>query len=274
MRKTTLYFISAVFFFSGLSVAAQRPSPQPPADQNARQIDQAAPASHDIAARVEALEERYQQAAGFRDTDYILRIQKQYENYYEKAFDTQVLFISLLGAILTVVLWLASRFGYRLFDAQIETKLKATSSELRSDFERTLRAELTALEAKNSELVGQAIADLRTRSAFEFQFSQGLTFLASDSYQAASGHFARALRAYRKGRERRLFPPRRGAKAAADFFMCLQRLDPAKFAEVAAKELAGALFDGMEIELALAALDVAELGPLVRDRARRKQDAE
>src|SRR6266568_3041934 len=105
----------------------------------------------ELETRLSAAEQKAASAA--MEKDYITRIQKQYEAYYEKAFNTQVTIVSTLALFITIVLAIAAKFGFDTFDRRIDTALTEASAQLRTEFNQQLRTELDALRASNAERI-------------------------------------------------------------------------------------------------------------------------
>lgn len=136
--------------------------------------------------RLDATDQKAASAA--MEKDYITRVQKEYEAYYEKAYNTQVWILSILGLILTTLFFLAGRIGFSVFDRRIDSALREASAQLRTEFTQLLEKETKALRESNAaqikELdstlaarIGDLEKDLKARSTFQFRFAQALTVL-------------------------------------------------------------------------------------------------
>jgi hypothetical protein len=211
-------------------------------------------------------------ASAAMEKDYITRVQKQYE-----AFNTQVWILSILGLILTTLFFLAGRIGFSVFDRRIDSALKEASAQLRTEFNQQLRtdletlrqqnsAQLNALEDALSRRITEQEKDLRTRSAYQHSFAQALAFAISGSYATARNQFRSALTIYKHTKPKQLFGKQAGAVTAENLFLTFQHEDKDNFAENAKKELADVLYDGLEDELARAALELTWLAPLLKER--------
>src|SRR5215472_17310724 len=71
--------------------------------------------------RIKRLEERADAAeraasSAAMEKDYITRIQKQYESYYQKVFSTQLWTLGIMGLTLTGVFVLVARFSLNMID--------------------------------------------------------------------------------------------------------------------------------------------------------------
>lgn len=240
------------------------------------------PSQAELEDRVKELEDRQsaaeqKAASAAMEKDYITRVQKQYEAYYEKAFNTQVWILSILGLILTTLFFLAGRFGFGIFDRRIEMALREASAQLRTEFTQMLVKESQALREGNAaqikELdstlaarIGDLEKDLKTRSDFQFQFAQGLAAGADERYANARTNFRFALETYKSGKPRQLFEKKSGALTTHNIFVTLKKEDETNFEENAKKELADELYNDLEDELALAAVDLTWLAPLLKER--------
>ena len=225
--------------------------------------------------RMKTVEEKSDRAA--LEKDYVNRIQKQYEAYYEKAFNTQVTIVSVIALFITIVFGLAARLGFGIFDRSIQQALSKASTDLETKFNQKLDTELQKLREANAtqikqlegslaERINGLEGDLKTRSNYQFQFAQGLAVGADKRHDDARGHFRRALYIYKSGKPRHLFEKETGVGIVRNIFVALEYEDMAKFRENAKKELADKLYNGLEDELALAALRLDGLAPLLKER--------
>jgi len=228
-----------------------------------------------LEARLNDAEQRAASAA--MEKDYITRVQKQYETYYEKAFNTQVWTLSILGIFLTVVLGLAGRIGFGIFDRSIQHALGDASAQLRTEFTQMLGKETQALREANSaqlkaleddlnKRITEQEKDLKTRFDFQYRFVSGLAAGADKRHPDARNRFREALVIYKLSKVRQLIPRESAARAAANIFVSLKNQDEANILENAKKELADALYNDLEGELALAAVDLNWLTPLLKER--------
>jgi hypothetical protein len=211
------------------------------------------------------------------EKDYIIRVQKQYETYYEKAFSAQIWTLTIMGLILTALFVVAGVFSYKTFDRQIDLALRETSAQLRTEFAERLANETNALqEAHASELkvledalkgrIAQQEQDLKLRSNYQFQFAQGIGFLMSKDWTNAIKHFRLALGAFKEGKPRGIFGKQTGNRPAANIFFAIRARDKGKFEDAAKRELELDLYKDLEDELNFAAIEVAELAPLLLER--------
>src|SRR5579863_6581870 len=105
--------------------------------------------------RLDSLEVRQKELGDAVDraalrNDYIEKIQKQYETYYEKAFSTQTQLLTILGIFLTVSLFIGGKLGFRIFDRQIQLEVKSATDGLRLEFETRMNSQLGSLSEKNN----------------------------------------------------------------------------------------------------------------------------
>jgi len=229
----------------------------------------------ELETRLSAAEQKA--ASATMEKDYITRVQKQYETYYEKAFNTQVATLSIIALFITIVFGLAARFGFAIFDRNIQLKLTEASTHLRTEFNQQLRTELDALRASNAaqlkeleaaltKRIGEKEQDLKARSDYQYQLAQGLAAGADGRNYDARSHFRWALATYKSSKHRQLFEKDDGAVAAQNIFVALEREDKANFEKNAKKELADKLYNDLEDELAKAALTLRWLIPLLNER--------
>ncbi|MGC1686994.1 MAG: hypothetical protein WA734_15310 [Candidatus Acidiferrales bacterium] len=237
---------------------AQAQGPAAPAPQDAQQERIAK-----LESRIKALEERNEQAAGFHDTDYILKIQKQYETYYEKAFQTEKDTISTLGliytaisasiaAILALILAIAGRFTLTVFEEKVENAIRKATADLEAKFTNRMTQERTTmLEANQKQLsdttaeltkrMDTLISNVRQRSLFDMHFAQGLTFAHAKNYSVAITEFRGAVRTYLESEEG-LVTKSNCALALSNLFKTLRASDRDKFEANAAIELEEDIF--------------------------------
>lgn len=249
---------------------AQKPSaPQPTEQQKLKE-------------RVDALDSQLKEAQAKADRaaiekDYMTRIQKQYETYYEKAFNTQVTIVSIIALFITIVFGLAAKFGFGVFDRSIQHALSDASASLRTEFTQMLNKETQAIRQANAaqlktledgltERISVQEEDLKTRSDYQFQFVQGVALAAAREYGDARECFRLALKRYKSGKPKQLIPKEGGVIAVRNVFVSLSNEDEANHVENARNELADELYNNLEDELALAATNLLWLGPLLKER--------
>jgi hypothetical protein len=216
-------------------------------------------------------------ASAAMEKDYITRIQKQYETYYEKAFNTQVAILSVIALFITIIFGLVAKFGFGIFDRTIQLNLTEASTKLRTEFAERLAketnelreanlAELKALEDGLSKRLTEQEKDLKTRSDYQFHFVRGLAGAVYKSYADAREVFRAALAIYKSTKPKQLIEKSYGVTCARNIFITIQREDEANFVEKAKKELADELYNDLEDELALVAVDITWLAPLLAER--------
>lgn len=274
MKRKVLNFlvVSLLLVFVGLeaSGASQDPESSPTAAE-AGQLGQRLSA---LESQVESLSEKYEQSAGFRDTEYILRIQQQYQTFYEKVLSTQTYTVWGIGLFLTLLFALGGRFSFRLFDRQIEYTIKGVTGELRRSFDERLATELEALEKKNSEQVSNAVqilaektdqglADLEVRDRAHRLFSQGLIFASLEQHDQSIKNFRNVLELYVTDKGRRAITKPSMVAAIANMARSMRRKDSEKFEENMRKELENHIYRNLNEELALAATDFKQLAALL-----------
>ena len=107
-----------------------------------------------LEARVSTMDERCEQA--YHDTEYVKQMQAGVEAYYEKAFNTQVLTLSIFGLLITVILGLASMFGFGVFDKKIDMEIEKANAKQNTIFEQRLRETTSKLHDDNQSAVAAA----------------------------------------------------------------------------------------------------------------------
>ena len=244
-------------------IATQKPAPPQPTEQQK------------LKERVDALESQLKESQAKADRaamekDYIERIQKEVNAYYERAFATQIAIVSIAALFLAA----AGAFGVNNL---VQSKLTAASATLREEFSKALddrfaqletshAAHLKELEGNLQERISSMGEDLDIRSKFSSWSLQGMAMLGVHQNDDAVNSFRKALNHHVRGKDRRLFSPKGGVPIIANLLLALKRMNPNQFEQAAKKELADPLYDELEVELAIAALEKPELASLIRDR--------
>jgi hypothetical protein len=253
------------------AAAAQKPAALQPADQQK------------LKERVDALESQLKEAQAKADRaaiqkDYIERVEKDTEKYYERAFETQVKFLDWIVILVAAAPLLVGLLSFRAIDRRIQDRLRHASTQLRTEFAERLANETNALqEAHAAELkvleddltkrITEQEQNLKFRSDYQHYFAQALAFAAAGSHGIARDQFRRALMIYKHTRAKHLIDKLGGgAVTAENLFRTFHKEDQAKFRENAKNELADKLYNDLEEELALAALNLDWLAPLVKER--------
>jgi uncharacterized protein YlxW (UPF0749 family) len=257
------------------ATAAAAPAQQKPAPSSPQSQAQLEEHVKELEKRLDAAEQKAGSAA--MEKDYITRVQKQYETYYEKVLSTQSWTLAIFGLILSALLIGASIFSFNVFDSRTKSALDAALAQLRTEFTQLLEKEtktlldandarLKVLETALTEKITELDKDLQIRSRFQFDFAQGLAASAANAYADSRASFRRALKSYKSGKPRNLFKERQGALAVVNLFVAIANEDKPRFQENAREELANNFYDDLEVELALAAVWDTDLAPLVKDR--------
>jgi len=233
--------------------------------------------------RLKKLEERADAAekaasSGVMEKDYITRTQKQYESYYQKVLSTQIWTLGIMGLILTGVFVLVARFSLKMIDEQTKTATAGATVQMRNEYARALAKEVQKLWESNAADVkklketltaqfAQLEQNLKDRSEFQMQFVQalaeGLDERQGDSLRA----FRNALWSYKSGKPRHLIEAKVGATTVRSIFESLRRKHGENHVDRAREELADSFYNGLEEELALAALQSPWLTPLINERS-------
>ena len=205
------------------------------------------------------------------EKDYITRVQKQYESYYEKAFNTQVAIVSTLAVFISIVLWIAARFGFQTFDRRIDTALREISTQLRTEFTQLSAKETQALREANSAQL-KALEDgltkritqqqdLTTRSEEQLQFIQALGFHTNHFWDSAIKHYRHSLVINKVGAPQNIDPKHLLGRIVSNLFEAIRDRDKGKFAEAAKQELKLDLYKDLEDALNFAANGSARARP-------------
>jgi len=233
--------------------------------------------------RLKKLEERADAAekaasSAMMEKDYITRTQKQYESYYQKVLNTQMGTLGIMGLILTGVFVLVARFSLKMIDEQTKTVTAGATIQMRNEYARALAKEVQKLWDSNAAdvkklketLTAQSAElqqNLKDRSDFQMQFVQALAEGLDESKVDLLLSFHNALRTYKSGKSRNLIEAKVGATTARSIFESLRRNHGENYLDRAREELANSLYNGLEEELALAALGSPWLTPLINERS-------
>ena len=232
--------------------------------------------------RIKKLEDRADAAekaatAAAIDKDYITRTQKFYENYYEKILNTQMWTVAIVGLILTGVFLLVARFSLKMIDERTKLVTAEATVQMRNEYGRAIAKEVQKLWDSNAadikklkeSLAAQAdqlAQDLKIRSEFQMQFVQALAQGVDERRSDSLAVFRDALRTYKSGKSRDLIDANLGATTLRCVFEALRKSHGENCEQAAREELADPLYNGLEEELALAALHSPWLSPLINER--------
>ena len=239
--------------------AAQEPAP-------ARTTDQ-----QKLKDRVDALESRQKadeekaDRAAF-EKDRIEQIQQHFEAYYGKAHTTEMRVLEAIVAILTLFVAFAALFGFSVFEQRVQHAVGRATTNLETKFREKLAEELETLKNLNTVRLNQIEDGVNCRTYYNFYFAQGEAAGADGRPGEALDSFRRALKTYKSCKNRGVFAPANGGRVLRHIFATMQKLHKDKFTDEAQKELNDKLYDDLKHELALAALEVNGLSPLVRER--------
>jgi hypothetical protein len=232
--------------------------------------------------RLKKLEERADAAekatsSAALEKDYITRTQQQYESYYQKVLNTQMWTLGIMGLILTGVFVLVARFSLKMIDEQTKTATAGATVQMRNEYARALAKEVQKLWDSNvadmkklKEALAAEIAELeqnlKDRSYFQMQFVQALAAGVNERHADSVAIFRNALSTYKSGKPRNLTETKIGATTVRLLFESLQKTHGESYLEKAREELTDPLYDGLDEELAVAALQTPWLTPLINER--------
>jgi hypothetical protein len=267
IRQHILILIAALAFFS----PALR-SEQPQKATHATQEDRL----KRLEERTDAVEKAASNAA--MEKDYITRTQKQYESYYQKVLNTQMWTLGIMGVILTGVFVLVARFSLKMIDEHTKTATAGATVQMRNEYARALAKEVQKLWDSNAadvkklkEILTAQFTELeqnlKDRSSFQMQFVQAFAEDLDESQGDSLLTFRNALKTYKSGKPRNLIEAKVGATTARCIFESLRRTHGENCVDKAREELADSLYNGLEEELALAALQSPWLTPLINERS-------
>lgn len=225
--------------------------------------------------RLDAAEKVASSAA--MEKDFITRVQKQYESYYEKVLRTQLWALAFMTLILAAVFGFTVRFSLNMLDERAKLAVAEATTQLRNDYSRAVAKEVQKLWDSNAadvkklkEAITKQAAELqknlKDRSDFEFQFMRGLGATIDQRRDDSFVAFRSALATYKAGKSRDLVEIKMGALVICYIFELLRRAHGENYVEQARAEMADALYDHLDGELALAALQSPWLTPLINER--------
>jgi hypothetical protein len=232
--------------------------------------------------RIRKLEERADAAekaasSAALEKDYLTRTQKFYESYYQKVLNTQMWTLAIVGIILIAAFGLVARFSLNLFEQRTKLALADATAQMRNEHARILAKEVQKLWDSNAadvkklkEALAAQIAELeqalKDRSEFQIQFLQGFAGGAEERPGDSVVTFRQALAIYKSGKSRNLIEAKVGAIVTRHLFESLRKTHAENSTEKAREELADQLYNGLDEELALAALQSPWLTPLINER--------
>ena len=216
-----------------------------------------------LESRQKADEEKADRAA--LEKDRTEKTQQQYEDYYGK-IHTEMRVLEGGVAILTLFVGFAALFGFSVFDQRIQHAVGRTTTNLETKFGEKLAEELETLKNSNTARLNQIEDGVNCRTYYNFYFAQGEAASGDGRHGEALDSFRRALKTYKSCKTRGVFAPANGGRVLRHIFVTMQKLHKDKFTDEAQKELGDKLYDDLKHELALAALEVNGLSPLVRER--------
>lgn len=233
--------------------------------------------------RLKKLEERADAAekaasSAVMEKDYITRTQKQYESYYQKVLNTQMWTLGIMGLILTGVFVLVARFSLKMVEEQTKTATAGATVQMRNEYARALAKEVQKLWDSNvadvkklKETLTAQFAELeqnlKDRSDFQMHYVQALSEGLDERQGDQLLAFRNALRTYKSCKSRNLIEAKVGATTVWSVFESLRRKHRENYIDSAREELADSLYNGLEEELALAALQSPWLTPLINERS-------
>jgi hypothetical protein len=265
--RQRILVLAAVLAFFGPALRPEQPQKAPRAtpEDRLKKLEERADAAEKAA------------SSAVMEKDYITRTQKQYESYYQKVLITQMCTLGIMGLILTGVFVLVARFSLKMIDEQTKTATAGATVQMRNEYARALAKEVQKLGDSNAADVkrlkealtaqfAELEQNLKAQSNFQSQFVQALAEGLDDRQGDSPLTFRNALRTYKSGKPRNLIEAKLGATTARSIFESLRRNHGENYVDKAREELADSLYNGLEEELALAALQSPWLTPLINER--------
>jgi hypothetical protein len=266
LRQYILVLAAAFAFFS-TALRSEQPqkTSRPTQEERVKKLEE----------RADAIEKTASSAA--LEKDYITRTQKQYESYYQKVLNTQMWTLGMMGLILTGVFVLVAKFSLKMIHEQATTAMAGATVQMRNEYARALAKEAQKLWDSNAadvkklkETLTAQFAELeqnhKDRSDFQMQFVQALAEGLDERQGDALLPLRNALRTYKSGKPRKLLEAKVGAIATRSIFDSIRRKHQENYVDKAREELADSLYNDLEEELALAALQSPWLTPLINER--------
>ena len=232
--------------------------------------------------RVKKLEERADAAekaaaSAALEKEYITRTQNFYESYYQKILNTQMWTLGIMGLLLTGVFVLVARFSLKMIDERTQTATAGATVQMRNEYARALAKEVQKLWDSNAadirklkDNLAAQVAEfeqtLKDQSAFQIQFVHALAAAVDERHGDSLLTFRNALTAYKSGRSRNFIDPKVGATVVRSLFESVRKTHADNHAEKAREELADPLYNSLDEELALAALQSPWLTALINER--------
>jgi len=225
--------------------------------------------------RTDAVEKTANNAA--MEKDYISRRQKLYEDYYQKVFGAQMWIFGIVGILLTTVFFLVVRFSLKMIDERTKTTLAQATVQMRNEYTRALAKEVQKLWDSNvgdikklREGLTAQIAEMeksaKEKSEFQIYFVQALAAGVDERRGDPVVTFRNALAVYKSGKPGKLIDAKAGATTIQYLFESLRKNHEENHFDKCREELAEPLYNDLEEELALAALQVSWLTPLINER--------
>jgi hypothetical protein len=265
--RQRILVLAAVLAFFGPALRPEQPQKAPRAtpEDRLKKLEERADAAEKAA------------SSAVMEKDYLTRTQKQYESYYQKVLNTQMWTLAIMGLILTGVFVLVARFSLKMIDEQTKTATAGATVQMRNEYARALAKEVQKLGDSNAADVkrlketltaqfAELEQNLKAQSNFHSQFVQALAEGLDDRQGDSPLTFRNALRTYKSGKPRNLIEAKLGATTARSIFESLRRNHGENYVDKAREELADSLYNGLEEELALAALQSPWLTPLINER--------
>jgi len=185
--------------------------------------------------------------------------------------------LGIMGLILVAVFGFAVRFSLDTINERTKMAVGEATKQMRNEFTRTLAKEVQKLWHSNATdikklkegltaQVTELERNLKDRSEFQFQFVQGLAGSVHLRFSDSIVAFRNALRAYKSGKSRKLIETTVGVTTVVNLFESVRKEHEENYVEKIREELADPLYDHLEEELAVAALQSPWLTPLINER--------
>jgi len=231
--------------------------------------------------RIKKLEDRADAAekaaeAAAMEKDYIARTQKLYESYYQRTFNMQMGTLAVVGLLLIAVFGLVVKFSLNLFEQRTRLATTDATAQMRNEHGRILAKEVQKLWDSNAadnrklkEAQSAQAAELernfKNLCDLQIAFGQGLSGAAEERHEETVASFRQALTAYKVSKPRNLIEAKVGATILWYIFESLRKKHGENSEGKARGELTDSLYNDLQEELALTALQSPWLTPLIKE---------
>jgi hypothetical protein len=249
----------------------QKPAAQPTQAQLQQQIDELK----------KKLEDIQQTAATAKLTnDFAKQAQAEAKDYYDKVLATETRSLWIMGIFITVLLALAARIGFNTFDRLTQRAIPAQTTRLRAEYIHNLQKlkesndkEMKSLSDALRTEIRKESTNLKTLSEWNFQTAQAYAFGAEGRHGDAADNFRQATTIYKEFKQSgtleilESLTPQLAATIIENTLLGVKLQAPEEQqTRRIREELSNPLYDGLESELGLVAVNHPEYAQAIKDR--------